>query len=114
MDNECTCPPMHKCPRHGVKANRKERRRLQAASTKQQVRNAFLAGIKAQRMADKPWCENCGRTDGPLDLHHITKRSQGSRFDGEEYGVDRPQNLSLLCRWCHAKVESNPQWTKTA
>lgn len=119
----CTCPEWGIdafCENHGLKttkgnAGAKARQRLKLRSDKQMVRDAFLAGVKAQRLADKPWCENCGTEshETQLDLHHIVKRSQGPRFDGAEYGVDRPQNLSLLCRRCHELVESRPEWMKS-
>lgn len=98
-----------------VLAGKKARARLKAQSHKQDVRQAFLEGIRAERMRTHPWCEKCG-VEGwevHLSLHHIVKRSHQGRFDGDEYGVDRPQNLTLLCWLCHQRLESNPMWTKT-
>lgn len=121
----CTCHGGidYECATHGLKAvadaasgKVRKRKGLRPVSDKQKIRNAFLEGIKAERMRLKPWCEVCGTEgwDTPLDLHHIAKRSHGNRYDGEEYGVDRPQNLTLLCRECHRRAESNPEWSRTA
>jgi len=40
-------------------------------------------------------CEKCGTSNGPFDVHHKIKRSQG--------GGDDPENLILLCRICHGR-----------
>lgn len=95
-------------------AAKKRRAALARQSEKQKLREAFLEGIKAERMRVGPRCEICGVEgwDADLELHHIVKRSQGARFDGEKYGVDHPQNLQLLCRHCHETVESHPQWDR--
>lgn len=121
----CTCTNGidYECVTHGLKAVADQasgkaiskRNRLRHRSEKQRRREDFLAGIKAERMRLKPWCEVCG-TEGwetRLDLHHIVKRSQGPRYDGEEHGVDRPQNLSLLCRSCHRITHNHPDFCRT-
>ena len=39
------------------------------------------------------WC----RSAGPLELHHVRKRSQGRD--------DKPENLLTLCRFCHERTD---------
>ena len=56
-----------------------------------QRRQANLRKLKRPR-----YCQGCG-LEGPLDPHHIIKRSQG--------GDEGPENIKWLCRMCHEKVE---------
>jgi hypothetical protein len=116
--SECDEQGMFRCSKHGVKdridkTNAKVRARLKE-SEGQKIRQVFLAGVKAERIDKAPWCEFC-RTDLFLDLelhHHPIKRSQGHGYrGGDDYGVDDPANLRLLCRSCHRKAESNPEWS---
>jgi 5-methylcytosine-specific restriction endonuclease McrA len=105
---------MFRCPKHGVKdridkTNAKVRARLKE-SERQKIRQAFLAGVRAERMNTTPYCKVCG-TDLDLELHHIVKRSQGHGYRDGAFGVDDPTNLVLLCRKHHREAESNPQWS---
>jgi len=43
-------------------------------------------------------CEACRSVSGPLDPHHVQKRSQG--------GDDSLWNLVLLCRPCHQRTDA--------
>lgn len=43
------------------------------------------------------WCRACGRTTGPIQLHHMTY---------ERLGRERMSDLVALCRDCHSDVES--------
>ena len=45
----------------------------------------------------KGWCEACRRR-AVLDVHHVTKRSQGGEHDPD-------QNLIALCRTCHDRTD---------
>lgn len=103
---------------------KKGRRPMAASSEKQDVRQAFLAGIKAERLRaqsavarplELPFrCEGCSRgARGPedLDLHHVIGRDKGIGYrPSQGPGVDAPTNLKLLCRPCHEKTEPSPQW----
>jgi hypothetical protein len=139
---DCTCPPdglSATCPRHGLERILKSskqpkapgrRKPLRRVSDKQSLRNAFLDGIKSERIAHallvegKVSCALCPRsfTDmraakNGLQLHHEDKRSHGQGYRPQNMGVDAPRNLVLLCGGqdgCHAKVESNPEWSKSA
>jgi hypothetical protein len=109
-------------PRHQVK---KHRRPIKTQSVTQAKREAFLAGIKAQRIStDLELLEGVGCSRCPkvfptfdsawagLDLHHEDKRSHGKGYrGGKNFGVDDPRNLELVCKPCHRKLESNPEWT---
>jgi 5-methylcytosine-specific restriction protein A len=55
--------------------------------------------IRAQILARDRWtCQACGvRTR--LDVHHVTKRTQG----GSDFDFDR---LIALCRDCHARTDA--------
>ena len=55
--------------------------------------------IRAQVLARARWtCQACGvRTR--LDVHHVTKRTQG----GSDFDLDR---LIALCRDCHARTDA--------
>jgi 5-methylcytosine-specific restriction endonuclease McrA len=106
---------MYRCPEHGLKertaeATRAVRSRLKE-SERQKIRQAFLAGVKAERMERDPHCAVCG-TDLDLELHHHPiKRSQGQGYRDGVFGVDDPTNLVLLCRKHHREAESNPMWS---
>ena len=39
-------------------------------------------------------CQDCGRTDRPLDVHHLSYK---------RLGHERPEDLRVLCRECHNK-----------
>ena len=45
---------------------------------------------------DRYRCRWCGSA-GPLELHHVRKRSQGRD--------DKPENLLTLCRFCHERTD---------
>lgn len=94
------------------RAAKRRRSTLAKETAGQAIREAFLDGIRAERMRVSPRCENCGVEgwEAKLELHHLTKRSQGKRYDGETPGVDAPTNLQLLCRSCHQLRESNPRF----
>jgi 5-methylcytosine-specific restriction endonuclease McrA len=105
---------LYRCPKHGLKERTAEatkgvRTRLKE-SERQKIRQAFLAGVRAERMNTTPYCKVCG-TDLDLELHHIVKRSQGHGYRDGAFGVDDPTNLVLLCRKHHREAESNPQWS---
>jgi hypothetical protein len=53
------------------------------------------------RERDGDRCSKCGRTSGPLDVHHRWMRSAGSD--------DRACNRLTLCRGDHDWVHRNPQ-----
>jgi hypothetical protein len=51
-------------------------------------------------------CTSCGQGE-PLELHHILPRSQG--------GDDVPNNLVVLCRSCHTRLEGHESgWERVA
>jgi len=49
-------------------------------------------------------CEYCGKNPAN-DMHHRRNRSQG--------GTWCPSNIIWLCRLCHHKVTTHPQWAKS-
>lgn len=51
--------------------------------------------VRANGRCEVPWCR---RLKGPLDPHHVVKRSQG--------GTDDRRNCLLLCRPHHDAAES--------
>ncbi len=58
------------------------------------------AAVRAEVLRrDGHRCQWCGANelDGPLELHHVRKRSQGRD--------DCPTNLITLCRICHARTD---------
>lgn len=113
-------------PRRQEKPHRKP---IKAQSVTQAKREAFLAGIKAERITEALFvarqkdqdlgCSRCPRGFSSfdaawagLDLHHDTKRGKGKGYrGGKQFGVDDPRNLELVCRACHKKLESNPEWS---
>lgn len=46
---------------------------------------------------DNESCTECGKSNLPLEVHHIIPVSEG--------GLDSLQNLRALCRSCHRKIE---------
>jgi 5-methylcytosine-specific restriction endonuclease McrA len=44
----------------------------------------------------KPYCEACGRTDLPIERHHVIFRSRG--------GKDVEENRMDLCILCHKEA----------
>lgn len=108
------------------KTELKSKRRPRQESDKQAVRNAWLAGIKAERITHQlltegeASCSQCPESwttfaaaKGHLDLHHTEKRARGPRYEPGKMGVDAPGSLILVCRSCHRHLEeSEPQWTK--
>ena len=136
----------HECPRHGVDKHAPKKKGnpivrgadlkrtpIKQKSDKQAIREAFLAGVKAERIRNEigvqgfAMCEDCGvkvsRAPGStaaavesnmraLDVHHIRPRSSGKGFTApNDHGVDSPTNLVLLCRKCHSATEPDPAWS---
>lgn len=101
---------------------------VRQVSDKQEVRNAYLAGVKAERISHalltegKASCSRCPRsftTNGSahkgLDLHHTERRSGGRGYRPGDAGVDAPAKVELLCRDCHRLAEdSDPKWSKAS
>lgn len=76
-----------------------KRTRLRPVSKKTRtVRWPRLAALRKQIIERSGGrCEVC--TDwGPVDIHHVIKRSHGGR--------DEWTNLIALCRWCHDKTDA--------
>lgn len=119
---------MWECRRHGQKTREdvlKQPKRISTTSVAQQVRTAFLNGIKAERaramFEQYGWvyCQRCTKAaDGmnlddalkwamkSLDSAHTVKRARGTRYLGPtRMGIDTPTNVSLLCRKCHEETE---------
>jgi 5-methylcytosine-specific restriction endonuclease McrA len=62
------------------------------------ARAARLSGLRPQVLQHwGAFCMACGRR-GPLDLHHVVKRSQG--------GQDTVENIVPLCRRCHDATDA--------
>lgn len=107
------------------KPPRQRRSPIKAVSDAQAVRNAFLDGLKTQRIDSLllivgfAQCENCETSfdnmraaKNGLDLHHLDKRSRGARYKPGVMGIDAPRNLILCCRSCHRALEaSEPEWS---
>lgn len=112
---------------------KRQRQRLKRRTQRQEIREGFLAGIKAQRLHDQevrhteslyadlpPFsCEgDCGRTYQTVEvaweslvLHHAEHRSKGRGWRrGVEFGVDAPSNLKLVCRVCHQNAHPGPMY----
>jgi 5-methylcytosine-specific restriction endonuclease McrA len=86
-----------------VRMGRASRRRIRAGGPLALGRPAASLEqwqeIRAQVLARARWaCQACSvRTR--LDVHHVTKRTQG----GSDFGLDR---LIALCRDCHAQTDA--------
>lgn len=65
-------------------------------NNKKQIRQAFRDAV-FNRAGHK--CQKCGTTDGKLDAHHITDRSEMPN------GGYVPENGISLCEPCHALAE---------
>ncbi len=87
-----------------VRMGRASRRRIRAGGPLALGRPAASheqwQEIRAQVLARARWvCQVCGvRTR--LDVHHVTKRTQG----GSDFDLDR---LIALCRDCHAQTDAS-------
>lgn len=66
-------------------------------------RRALVARLLEQRrICEARWDEDCSVVT--VDVHEILPRSQGGRI------VDAPDHTYLVvCRYCHDKIEANPQ-----
>lgn len=49
-------------------------------------------------MSKKPRCARCYSPNGPLERHHVLRRSQG--------GTDK--DVVLMCRACHREIHQYP------
>ena len=89
--------------RNWVRIGRASRRRIRAGGPLALGRPAASLEqwqeIRAHVLARARWvCQACGvRTR--LDVHHVTKRTQG----GSDFDLDR---LIALCRDCHAQTDA--------
>lgn len=110
---------------------------LKSKSDKQKIRDAFLMGVKAERIRGMIWnfgepkCEECGRAMignvsvgrevelseyvescmELLDGHHVKPRDSGPPYKAwNDHGIDTPANIKLLCRACHEATEPSPQF----
>lgn len=77
----------------------------------QEIRTAYLAGIRDERMREMleqgaVECERCNDATGELDPHHVVPRSRGARYKPGAPGIDEPGNIWLVCRRCHGEIES--------
>lgn len=112
---------MYNCPRHGIVKPQRERtksgtlkrgKRPRQVSDKQEVRNAYLRGVKEALIYEQDKrggarCAVCGAQGVPFDLDHIVGRVRGGPDT-----VDRVDNLQLLCRPCHEQKTGALKWTK--
>lgn len=120
-------PKRDKPPRSEGRTKRRSKG-LKRVSDKQAVRQAFIAGVKSERIAHairvdgQAECSNCPKAykghsaaHQNLQLHHEVKRSRGHGYQpGKGAGVDEPGNLTMLCHQCHREAEaSEPQFTGT-
>jgi 5-methylcytosine-specific restriction endonuclease McrA len=47
-------------------------------------------------------CENCGRDNTPLEMHHLRYVIRHShKWEEEVFGKETPDDLQALCRNCH-------------
>ncbi len=58
---------------------------------------------------DAPYCVVCGRSDMPLNRHHVVRRGAGKLY---EHGVEVPKPLLTLCgngntSGCHGLAHQN-------
>jgi 5-methylcytosine-specific restriction endonuclease McrA len=84
-----------------------KRTRLRRQGPRGRARAARLAALRPTVLAK--WGKRCANPDcqkgGNLDLHHVTKRSQG--------GPDTLANLVPLCRPCHDATDyASGTWRK--
>jgi len=61
-----------------------------------------LHEIKQQLIAKGAYCFFCGRTDQPLDLAHLIRRSASAVHR------ENPGNCVLACRRCHDIFDNHP------
>lgn len=89
---------------------------VKKVSEKGKLREAFLRGVKAAKIVQRPICNRCGlkldderRAWSSLDLHHVKPRRSGKGWSGGSswvVSVDHPDNLVLLCKPCHKKEQT--------
>jgi hypothetical protein len=72
-------------------------------SDKQKERIKLYQNSRLQYLADKNKCEVCF-VSKDLEIHHIRGRQGDYLFDKE--------NFLAVCRTCHIKIESNPNWAR--
>jgi hypothetical protein len=117
----CTCASgalSYDCSIHGLKQqaaqpNAKRRTPLKQQSDNQAIREAYLAGIRAERIHQRGMsCESCGLIPQQVQLHHTELRSKGQGYSPRKgEGVDAPSKLTLLCVRCHEAQHGNPEWS---
>ena len=87
-------------------SNRKQRAQLRRQSHKQEVKDAYWAGMKAMALhllgteATCGFCERKFRADEPIDADHILPRGRGGR--------NIPENMRLCHRRCHQRHHGIP------
>lgn len=75
-------------------------------SSKQSRINRALNQIKKDLVEESPVCRCCYSALG-TDLAHLLPRSTFPEYQTENW------NLTLLCRGCHVKFDSNKEFRKT-
>ena len=60
----------------------------------------WIARAKRIRARDGHTCQDCGRSDVPLDVHHLTYERRGHELD---------EDLITLCRTCHDARHGKPE-----
>ena len=79
---------------------------MKSVSVKQSKINRTLNKIKKVLVGDGRLCRCCHSSLG-TDLAHLLPRSTFPEYQTENW------NLTLLCRGCHVKFDSNKEFRKT-
>lgn len=65
-------------------------------------RTSLIDKLKARK------CEYCGRTDVPLQIHHIRKlKDLKGKTPWEQFAISRKRKTLAVCVECHRKIHSN-------
>ena len=82
-----------------------------SATYKRLIGSADWRRVRAQQLADHPFCELCAKKGvyyqtGATEVHHIIPIDSARTEEEAERLAYDPSNLSSLCRECHNKLHA--------
>jgi 5-methylcytosine-specific restriction enzyme A len=102
------CPELvsrgSRCDRHRKQATAEWEARSGRGGAAARGYDAGWRKVRAQVLADRPWCQHPGCERPAVDVHHIFPKRDG--------GPDRPENLLAYCHSHHSSATSREKWKR--